>query len=162
MARDRKYCVYHACIDCGEERWVYRYDILKDKSLRCKNCSAAFRGQRDRGEVHFAWKGGTHPTAEGYIMVTVPPGDFFSPMTQGKKATYVLEHRLVMAKHLNRCLLSWESVHHKNGVKNDNRLGNLELFPESRKHNGVSQLQKRIKQLETENEKLREQLAKFI
>jgi hypothetical protein len=74
------------------------------------------------GERNTNWKGGRRYPKSGYIEVAAPFGH-----PKIGKHKYMMEHRLVMEAHLGRYLESWEVVHHRNGIKNDNRIENLEL-----------------------------------
>lgn len=84
----------------------------------CKPGPTAFKTGRiaPRGKDHPSYKGGKR-FHERYIQI-------LHPETPGK---YIFEHRLIMEKHLSRNLLPDEIVHHRNGIKTDNRIENLEI-----------------------------------
>lgn len=159
--------IWAACEECGKERWVAAVGVEnKPRSARCQECghrsarhSEAFKRlqAKQKGEGHPNWKGGRH-IDKGYVEVRIYPDDFFYSMAN--KAGYVREHRLVVAKALNRCLLPWEIVHHKEGYsKDDNRYPQtLELISAQKYHFVDSKVKMYIKQLEKTIARLKERL----
>jgi len=139
---------WSACIACGKQRWV-RLNKGKISKEYCISCVQ--KGKRI-GLKHGLWKGGRNFTTQGYIRVYLSSADPFYEMCSEKGVTtgYILEHRLVMARALNRCLSSKEIVHHLNGIRNDNRPENLALVnKQNHQHNTlVKVLQQRIRELE--------------
>jgi hypothetical protein len=136
---------WSACPLCGHERWVNRTQI----PMRCKKCAGEANGKNpnfhhakhpkscncqrcktERGELtrekNPAWKGGRIKTPDGYITIRLPKDHPYYSMTYTD--SLVLEHRLVMAEYLGRALKKGETVHHRNGIKDDNRIENLELW----------------------------------
>jgi len=100
------------------------YKVCKKHNIKCQRT-----GPRS-GSGHPDWKGGRLIDKSGYILVYNPD----HPYTRRPRKKYVLEHRLVMEKSLQRYLLPGEVVHHKNKDKQDNRLENLELFHKNSEH----------------------------
>lgn len=81
-----------------------------------------------RGKDSPNWKGGLYEVTNGYVYRYVDNHPFKN------SGNYVPEHRIVMEKYLGRYLKPEEMVHHINGIKNDNRLENLKLFPSDKEH----------------------------
>lgn len=72
--------------------------------------------------------------SSGYILI-------YAPNHPNKDChNYVAEHRLVIEKHLGRYLTFEEVVHHKNGIKADNKMTNLMLFPNRKTHQRYHQM----------------------
>ncbi len=112
------------CKGCGKERPVQRSYMLKPWFTGlCRDCSRKSRG----GVKNPMWKEGKYKTAQGYVDIRLYPDDPYFAMTS-KRWHYCREHRYVMAKSLGRCLTPREAVHHLNGIRDDNRLENLELI----------------------------------
>lgn len=109
------------CPQCHLAKWVRFRDHNNGKAVLCRKCSHG-------AENHANWKGGTFLDGEGYRLVRIPDNDPYASMATRKgNGLYLLEHRYVMAKHLGRILTEEEIVHHKNGIKTNNKIENLEL-----------------------------------
>lgn len=76
------------------------------------------------GESSPNFQGGKYIDDKGYVRILTPD---HPKNIRG----YAYEHRLVVEKYLNRYLESWETVHHINEIKEDNRLDNLFLCSHS-------------------------------
>ena len=140
--RHRGYKYWVICPVCEQGRWVKKEGTKRPRFTgMCRPCHA--KSASGPMENHSNWKGGRVRSGR-YMRIRLSREDFFYPMA-GKG--YVLEHRLVMAKALNRCLLPWEVVHHKNGVKTDNRFENLELLPGQHFHISDSILKSSLRKL---------------
>lgn len=84
-----------------------------------KVCLECFRKNNVK-ESNPAWRGGI-TKRHGYTHI-------YAPDHPNRNKAYVPEHHLVMEKHIGRYLNKGETVHHKNGIRSDNRIENLELW----------------------------------
>jgi hypothetical protein len=114
---------------CGNERIVRDLSIKHGVSASCGCYRIALFDviHRRPREEQPSWRGGMHVDKGGYVRIYLPE----HPSINGKTSCYVKEHTLVMEKHLGRFLLPGETVHHRNGQKQDNRIENLELWSSS-------------------------------
>lgn len=125
---------------------------LKTLNIPCKVCGVIFKQKRANNTgycspscknlgVYRQWKGyqifgprkfvkgAGSTTTQGYRMVTANHPNAKSRGKNGKGQ--ILEHILIMSNHIGRPLHKHETVHHKNGIRNDNRIENLELWSHS-------------------------------
>jgi len=139
------YCSMHC------SRYYFTGDPLKTQTGRVhgersictmKDCNNVVEGHGYCRKHYMRWKKYGNPNIvkikhrgwrlnkEGYVVLYRPKYKWC------RKDNTILEHRYIIEKKLGRKLKYNEIVHHKNGIKNDNRKENLELLSINRHHKG--------------------------
>lgn len=149
----RKY-IESICEHCGDvyktrnDEYKRKYEKNHQKKL-CPQCSSLnFDGFIDtKGYVIKHWR--TFPREKWEILKKMC-----------KNNGQIKEHRALMAIFLNRPLMDNEIIHHKNGIKTDNRIENLEIISAS-EHQvfHMTELANANKKLQEENIRLREEIS---
>lgn len=128
------------CGMCKEERSIEPSKIKINGKFTglCNQCRLRslniFMG---KNVDHPSWKGGRFKLQGYWFSKCSILSEEEQKMAEKMQKKYadgnfiVAEHRLVVAVSLGRPLISSEHVHHKNGIKTDNRIENLELVTSS-------------------------------
>lgn len=106
---------FRVCTNCGISIYKTQYAIKRNITSRFF-CSKQCRGKYCVGDKNPAWVGDKiTATRGGYLICR-------------RNSVGILFHRHKMEQFLGRKLKEHENVHHKNGIKTDNRIKNLELW----------------------------------
>lgn len=117
----KKYIPLWECVcDCGTIKNIRHHNLVNNHTV---SCGCKRKTSFKRGSKHHNYKTGKIKVA-GYIRV-------LNKEHPKNIKGYVLEHRLIMEKHIGRYLFPHENIHHINGNKEDNRIENLELWSTS-------------------------------
>lgn len=118
----RKFCSY-ACARSGENNSMYGVRLTGERN--------PMHGRRRERSSN--WRGGRQIRDDGYVLA-IAPDDHPRPVRIDSGTKYVLEHRLVMERHLGRYLERREVVHHIDHDRTNNDISNLMLFASHAAH----------------------------
>ena len=153
--------IWEACPKCLHERWIKR----NAQGTCCQTCE---HPPTHYGADNPRWNEAKRTVTKSGIRIYMEPSHPYFKMAHrcAISSFAILEHRLIMAEHIGRCLEPWEVVHHIDGDNCNNAIDNLALLPNQAMHSAYTllqvelrKLQSRVTLLEADNTLLRVQLS---
>ena len=117
---NRRRAMWLCKCECGNEKTVAGIYLTLGKTKSC-GCLAGSKHRQLREKGIFTKR----TDKDGYVIMQYPEHP------NSRKSGTIYEHTSVMSEHLGRPLKPNENVHHINGVRDDNRIENLELWCKS-------------------------------
>src|SRR5688572_22597496 len=119
---------WNCLCDCGKTTTTTTYALTSGKTKSC-GCLGRDKASIRGGANHPNWKGGRRISQFGYVKLaksiikSIYPDAHINPNNAD-----VFEHVAVMSHHLKRPIVKGESIHHKDGNRQNNDISNLELW----------------------------------
>lgn len=137
---DKKYCSPACRSGFSKQR------LDKIRGGVCEVCGDDFVAKRSDGNPRFCSYACRGIWSRKPVVIRRGYRALYMPSYEGRtnKQGYVMEHRYVVEQNLGRLLNDDEVVHHKNEIRSDNRLENLQVMTDSEHKSHHANVRERI------------------